>query len=131
MKSISLLALLLASTSLFAQDTPALRITWPENPPSENVQWYIVNWASNTDVAHQNKFLLTETSETEYVVDIAHFGVSPGDTLCISIVAARQSERSEPSNDACILYEGTAENPVIKPTGLSKPLDAELEIIRR
>lgn len=124
----SLIAVLFAlgvSTGALAQPV-RIAISWEPNPASEQVGWYIIEWndagvwkllAQDSGVAQDGR--LTYETVYDFATDYP-----VGTELCIRITAAKGTERSQPSENACAS--------ITKPPSdftLSRPVDIDLELV--
>jgi len=84
-----------------------LRLSWPANPASENVESYRVFFGPDENT--HTSTMLTEVDAADFtgsapnaVYDLAgDLNIQGGDGGCFRVTAVRGSEESEPSNPVC------------------------------
>lgn len=140
--SAALLAALvmLTSTGLYAQidlsqtKYVAVEVSWTPNPPSEEVGWYILEW-NDEGLADDTWSTLRNESATTVYIPFSELvakasraapkpPISLTDELCVRLIAARDTDRSNPSAPACFtMLHDTEEppNPGDPPAVLSTP----------
>lgn len=135
-KIILLFSIFLSSTSFAQSDDEykGIRISWEPNPPAEQVAWYIIEMFNGSTDGWQ---VTDNTSESDYSIRFDALSqkhgvnIQIGSEMCFRIIAAKGNERSEPSEQTCIVWEkkGTGPvDPVDPTTNLTKPSQATLSL---
>ena len=91
----------------FCEVFEGLRLSWPANPASENVESYRVFFGPDENT--HTSTMLTEVDAADFtgsapnaVYDLAgDLNIQGGDGGCFRVTAVRGSEESEPSNPVC------------------------------
>lgn len=97
---------------LHAQEAMKYRISWPENPPVEDIGWYILE---SYDRKSNSWKLIIQTTGTEmdgmltYENKLYTLGAfDRADVACIRITAAKGTQRSTPSAPTCFAVPAIA-----------------------
>jgi hypothetical protein len=120
------LTALMVVSGVFAQDLSqtqytAVRINYELNPADENVEWYIIEY--NDEGLNDDTYAFLEnggrgnSGETSSsvtipftkLVELNGSRVTLDTEVCIRIIAARDTERSNPSPPACFTLRGPAD----------------------